>query len=114
MSLSDAKNLEKVYEVGRYLRCFHEASKRFENDYPDVIIDNNMLDPRLEPVENWFRALKSDEVINDDNFGITHSDFHDLNFFFGTDGKIGTFDFDTAEKQFLLYDLACCLMSFFL
>lgn len=113
MKMRDVKNHTKVFEIGRFLRSFHEASMRFDQANPGADIEVNVFDGRLKPIADAFRSYERCEEPTAGNFGICHGDFHDLNFFFGTDGRLGCFDFDTSERQFYLYDLACCLMSIY-
>lgn len=96
---------ESIANIGRQIRAFHEATKKFPKAHPKEYEDMQTYD------ELWNGMLSKIEPLNipktDETWGIMHGDLHEGNFLVdpNNNNKITLFDWDITSKSWLAVDV---------
>ena len=100
--------------IGKWIRDFHVATKKFENEFPVVFrqLPDSTETPHAHLVAKCRVPIykKSPE-----NYGLIHGDFHRENFFLSAHDNthLVAFDFDNVSKDLYLVDLGNMIFSAF-
>lgn len=114
--ISNMCNMSLLNRWGQTMGRLHKLSKQFvpsdgfycKQWYENPRLKNKHWDreviERVEEVTNHIGSLKS----NKENYGITHNDLHQENFFINN-GRLTVIDFDDLGYSWFMYDIAVVL-----
>jgi Ser/Thr protein kinase RdoA (MazF antagonist) len=104
-------NREFVYAWGRWLAIFHQASRKFSQQYPEIASNIQCWNEIHEGILRN-APIHPDDLIAMENkdpghYGIVHGDVNTSNFFFiDQEQKLSVFDWDQTQQGWYLWDVA--------
>lgn len=108
----DLKSKEACVAMGKWFKDFHEASRKFKKDHPDVY---EALPLAKDGTAKNFIPMRKPIPIeeSEETFGLIHADVHRDNFFMTSESPYALrfFDWDTVVKDFYLLDIGSLIFS---
>jgi Ser/Thr protein kinase RdoA (MazF antagonist) len=108
------KDERLVYDWGRWLALFHQASRRFSSQHPDIAAKVQKWDEVHDGIMKGCALNDADVSVMDDSehFGVIHGDLNLSNFFYDdSTHSLSVYDWDQTQAGWFLWDMAQSMIT---